>query len=166
MFFFVIFFFRTLLPRVTASYTTATSDDPHGPIGKRVHYQSERSYENECGDYLSDDKELWADVVEAQGPKCDSKTMLMRCTYLFFASYASCGLSQSLRGCDEPRSYSHNAVGLAAADRTQRPADAAGAEDEDACPREFQYSRYTRVKCVFFFRSAASEINSNAVSRT
>jgi hypothetical protein len=41
---------------------------------------------------------------------------------------------------DEPRSYSHNAVGLAAADRTQRPVDAAGAEDEDACPWEFQYS--------------------------
>jgi hypothetical protein len=36
---------------------------------------------------------------------------------------------------DEPRSYSHNAVGLAAADRTQRPVDAAGAEDEDAYPR-------------------------------
>jgi hypothetical protein len=51
--------------------------------------------------------------------------------YIFFASYASCDLSQSSRGCDEPRSYSHNAVGLAAADRTQRPVDAAGAEDEE-----------------------------------
>jgi hypothetical protein len=37
---------------------------------------------------------------------------------------------------DEPRSYSHNAVGLAAADRTQRPVDAAGAEYEDAYPRD------------------------------
>jgi hypothetical protein len=55
--------------------------------------------------------------------------------YIFFASYASCDLSQNSRGCDEPRSYSHNAVGLAAADRTQRPVDAASAEDEDAYPR-------------------------------
>ena len=42
---------------------------------------------------------------------------------------------------DEPRSYSHNAVGLAAADRTQRPVDAAGAEDEDAYPGSFSNSK-------------------------
>jgi hypothetical protein len=58
--------------------------------------------------------------------------------YIFFASYAPCDLSQSSRGCDELRSYSHNAVGLAVADRTQRPVDAAGAEDEDAYSWEFQ----------------------------
>jgi hypothetical protein len=36
--------------------------------------------------------------------------------------------------------HSHNAVGLVAANRTQRPVDAAGAEDQGEFPQGLQYS--------------------------
>jgi len=69
-----------LLPRVEASYTIATDDDPHGPRGQRVEWQSERRYRNDCEDFEDDNKKLWANVLEAQDSKGDSKTMLMKCT--------------------------------------------------------------------------------------
>jgi hypothetical protein len=69
----------SLLPRVLDNYTIATDDDPHGPRGQSVEGQPERRYRQDCEDFEDDNKKLWANVLEAQDPKGDSKTMPMKC---------------------------------------------------------------------------------------
>jgi hypothetical protein len=69
----------SLLPRVHENYTIATGGDPHNPRGQSAEGQSERRYRKDCEDFEDDNKKLWANVLEAQDSKGDSKTMLMKC---------------------------------------------------------------------------------------